>query len=149
MSTKTDGVYFSEEDFRKRVEFWWKIMIIPEFPDQKMYRVEFLTNSNFSSWCAPERKILSFGRGLLAGIYKVWFVDSVIKHEIGHALDFMRNGFKWRVKKTRKGSTRDLHGVHFKKIALEFDFNPVSSVSRTWQEENKVWAEKIGLKKES
>lgn len=144
----SDYKIFTEEEFKQRVKLFWDLMIKTEFASQDTYIIKFKNNDNFGSWCWNDKRELAFGRGLLYGRYALWFVDDVIKHEIGHVLDYMRNGFKTRKKKVRGGYSWDMHGAHYKKISTEFDFCPQSRKSTSNLCKNGIPAENPDYKED-
>lgn len=123
---------FTKEEFIDKIKFWWNIMITPEFKNECVPTIKILMNGEFSSYADADDedckiRELGFGNKLLSGSYKLWFVDDLIKHEIGHFLDYFRNNCQWRTKDTKKGKVDDIHGKYFKDIADKFDFDPISN----------------------
>jgi hypothetical protein len=117
------------EEFELLVKQLWDLMIAPEFPEESIYKIILLNNNSFASWADSDECEFGFGMHLCYGVYKLWFVEDVIKHEIGHVLDYLRNGSQYRTKETKRGNVQDMHGRYFRGIADEFDFDPISNVT--------------------
>lgn len=113
---------FSEQEFNKRVETFWNLMVIPEFPNKECPAIEHdrakrRTRNLGKAHYRPIK--LSFSYRMLDGRFLLEDIDDVIKHEIGHLLAYFRYG-------EQQG-----HNENFKKIAREFGFNGMTSTSMT------------------
>lgn len=135
-----DYKIFTYDEFNKRVEFWWDIMVLKEFKDFKCVPIKHdiakrrTNNLGMAHYKKENNKVipshLSFSFRLLDGRYTLNFVDSIIRHEIGHHLNTLRNGY-----------SRDSHGGNFKKIAKEFDFNGTSRLNNIKVHHSEIYDE--------
>lgn len=128
---------FTYEEFDALVKHWWEIMILKEFPEVKCVPIKHDVHKRRTSNLgkATYKRVdggfipweLSFSFRLLDGRYKLSFVEDIIKHEIGHQLDLLRNG---------KSSS---HGKPFQQIAEEFGFNYSGKANITINDMSEIW----------
>lgn len=117
---------FTYDEFNERVKLWWNLMVEPEFNigcvsiehDIAKRRTSNLGKAHYertNGKVKPSK--LSFSFRLLDGRYTIELIDDIIKHEIWHHLDTLRNGY-----------SRESHGHKFRQIAEEFSFNGSATI---------------------